>query len=201
MYKKYSNISEILRDYYKYLTDKVESYEKAESYLDKYDNGDWKVSGDHVSQYKFMRSIFPKERWHDDVYYGSSSGRPWTQMKVLRIEDGDKYNLFWRIDTNVNGPYIALRYYDAYNKKSDSEKKDHVDIYYKLRSLLECIINNNKKTALSWDEVRGNRYTGNYTETTLIIISLKDYLEGRKKLNKLFADIENLTDELVGKIY
>ena len=182
---KYKNDNLILSYYYEYLQGINEWYVT---------NGDvgniigenhweWNVSKNQIAQYNLMRYIFPEEEyWKDKAYYykvyhGSSFGRPWTEMVIYDddYDDGRCWCIFWRIDSDTNGPYISLRLYDGkMDKNKEEHRKMHEEIYEHLRGIAQKLTQDD--TCLNWDSVK-YRYTGSSKESTIIRIGLTEYLK------------------------
>lgn len=145
---------------------------------------DWNISLNTIAQYNLMRYLFPEELWdrkHDTymVYHGSNQGgRPWTEMKIFEgaKADGGGYCVFWRIDTDVNSPYLSLRFYDWSLKKDDEVSMQiHKDKYEEFRGISRSIMESDKVKGIKWDDVKYH-YTGGSKETTLIRIALNEEL-------------------------
>lgn len=185
--KPYYNDSEILADYINKLYEDKEWYEKHKKYWE-YENDDktshWNlnISRHQIAQYTLMREIFLEELWtikkgryHENyqVYSGSSSGRPWTEMRVFngRFSEGDKYVVFWRIDTDSKAPYISLRLYEpGYDRKSKECIERHALLWEKLRCVTQSIVEKSKfeinNHKIEWENVNpGNKR--NYNEAAI----------------------------------
>ena len=91
------------------------------------------ISLHHIVQHNFVRDVlrehFPESKWEQEnelykIRNGTNiGGRPWTEMTfVVRTypDSTDKYYLFWRIDTNGNGSYLSLRFYEKFQKSDES---------------------------------------------------------------------------------
>ena len=174
-----SGESEILDDYLDFLSRSLKWYEKNGDFTDLQLLETWQYP-----QYRLMREFFPAERWTKvpdsgyelyQVYHGSSFGRPWTEMAVLysrypgtKDKEG-KWEFFWRIDSDNDGPYLSLRFYEGGLNKSNKER--HVQKYGECKKLMEQLIGE-KAPGLSWYP----GYRGNYKEASIFHLCLKDYL-------------------------
>ncbi len=208
--QKYKNISEILDAFVEHLKGIMEYYEEYGDYRKKYKEGGYYISGETIAQHNLMRTIFPEDNWDKTteifkVRTGTSSGRPWTETdicgKIYHKESEDYYRFFWRIDTNNKGPYLSLRLYDWFDKKNESNKNRHVEIY-------DIYVKNSKnvfeklkdKIDLCWDDVKEG-YRGNYVEVSLFTINLTDYLQNwDEKGEKLIKDVNIITESFLSEI-
>lgn len=177
--KPYYGDSEILKDYINKLCEDMEWYEKHKKYWE-YDGDkreshwDLNVSKHQIAQDCLMRYFFEKELWKIkkgkyyekyQVYSGSSSGRPWTEMKVFkgRFLEGDNYEAFWRIDTDSKGPYISLRLYEPrYDKNNNDCRERHAQLWEEMVSAVKEIVDNKKiiinGSDIKWQNVNpGNK--------------------------------------------
>ncbi len=95
----------------------------------------------------------------------------------------DYYTLFWRVDTNGDGPYLSLRYYERFHKDNEHERTRHTQTYEALRQQAQSLIAAHPELGLDWDTVKGG-YTGGYYESTVLSICLKDSLLDWKNAQK-----------------
>lgn len=197
--QKYKNINATLDMYIEYLDNLIGWYEPNGKFDDTNQESfwDWNVSKEYIAQYKLMREIFPEEKWNKDdenglykVYSGSSFGRPWTELGILSEM---KHCIFWRIDTDNEGPYLSLRYYNKYDKKNEDEHNKHI-MEYKRYS--ECA-----KKACSAKEYCKVGKQENYFEATLLHIHLKDILaEWDKNKDGFIREIREITDNFITNV-
>lgn len=184
--EKYSRESEILDCFSEYLKESLEWYVIHGKYncIEGENFRNWNIARYRVAQYRMMRDIFPENKWDkESVFYevrhgSNKDGLPWTQLDVMEGLIGEtkrKYYIFWRIDTDSKGPYMALRFYDKYDKKDQGEKEERINVYNKHRDQIEEIIRTENTIHWKWDELRGG-YTAGYYEATLIIFHMKDAL-------------------------
>ncbi len=206
--KKYPSHSEILDSYIDYLRDAISSQaEHGKFYVIENDDKftEWNISKYQIAQQNMMRYIFPAEKYWQDkdrtcyiVDHGVNRGgsTPWTELTIINSVD-KKSAVFWRIDTNNNGIYISLRFYNKYNKMDEEEKAAHIKLYNSFREFAEKIITEND-FGWQWSDVKG-RYTGNYSETSLITFNLNDSLKHwnteSKKVAKNIRTITELFNE------
>lgn len=119
------------------------------------------------------------------IYSGSSFGRPWTEMKILK---GENHSVFWRIDTDNEGPYLSLRYYNWYDKDSETERKRHATEYQRY---FECA----KEVTNKQDYYNKIGKQENYFEATLLHIHINNVLakwdENKDDFIKEIIDITN----------
>lgn len=200
--QKYKNIDTTLDMYIEYLDNLIKWYGPHE----KFDNTnqesfwDWNVSKEYIAQYKLMREIFPEnDYWKNKedenklymVYSGSSFGRPWTEMKILKGIDG--HSVFWRIDTDKNGPYLSLRYYDWYDKKNEEKREKHITEYQRYFESAEKACEVKEFCKVGKQE--------NYFEATLIHIHIKDILmEWDKNKDSFIKEIRRITDKFIAEV-
>ena len=197
---KYKKENILLTYYYEYLQGIDAWYEENGDIgnVEGDNHWEWNISKNQIAQYKLMRFIFPEEQYWKDksyyykVYHGSSFGRPWTEMAIYDdyYDDGRSWCLFWRIDSDTNGPYISLRFYDGkMDKNIDEHKKKHEYIYNHLREIAQNLVTNN--AYIKWDDVR-YRYTGGSKESTIIRIGLNEYIkrwnDTKYIVNKMVTD-------------
>jgi len=185
--EKYANhgLSYLLDDYYDHLKRRMEWNDHMQDIASKCRDGSWALSRECRTQYSFLRKIFPVNLWDISrgpsgeyaVCCGSSQGRPWAQVRIargLRMPNGED-SIFWRIDTDSQGVYLSLRYYDKYAKYSRDEKLAHMETYHKFRTIVEKIVREHPELAFRWEDIKGD-YSGKYFETTLLIIHFGDAL-------------------------
>ena len=179
--RKYCGISEILDDYYDNLVRLNNWYSVHGDFTgtDPETNTMY-VMQDQIAQYQLMRFIFPEISSVLD--YGSSYGRPWTELKVFSneypqradVKEKRKYQVFWRIDSDNKGPYLSLRFYDKYDKKDSSQKDQHAETYQNCRNIIREILKTNAK---DYQHDIQDRYGENYFEATLLHIHLDRILK------------------------
>ena len=207
--EKYCGENVMLNDYYEYLMDVQEWYIKSGEYnkIAGEDFWDWNISRFHIAQYNLMREIFPEDKWDKssslyEVRHGSNiGGRPWSELNIMscRIagKSEDEYNIFWRVDTDSDGPYISLRFYDRYDKKNEQEKKEHLEIYYKHRNHIENVITTDSSIHWKWEDLKGG-FTANYFEATLITIQLKDVLKNwESESQRVISTLRRITEKFI----
>lgn len=192
--QKYINYNYIIRDYYDYLID-IDNSEKNIDYIQRniYDNEgnkisywDWNIATSSICQQKFMRDIFNNDEYKYDfdsglfyLWSGSSFGRPFTEFDVFSCSPDDqnklKYGLFWRIDTDTKGPYLALRLYGRY--VNNEQQKEKIEIYNELREYTEKVFNEICFNDYKWEDVKKykNGNGGDY-ESTIIHFNIADLL-------------------------
>lgn len=168
---------------------------------------EWNIANHHIAQYRLMRDIFPEVLWKNrecseyKVYHGNSFGRPWTQMQICKRyykEHEDYYSVFWRIDTDNNGPYISLRLYYNYNKHNIKNKSRHQNLYESISKMIEDIVDAEFDFSLN-DVYPG--YRGNYKESSLFHIKLKDkLLDWDKYRDSVISDITKFSTLFCEKI-
>ena len=191
----YRRESEILDDYLDNLKQNLLWYEKNGDFTIPYNIERWQYP-----QYLLMRTIFPTEMWVKvpdtqwepyQVYHGSSYGRPWTEMAVYYgnyPETQDKWELFWRIDTDKNGPYVSLRFYESGLKEGNKER--HKRKYDDFIECMKQVFIENQQISLTWDSVYPG-YRGNYKEASIFHLPLYD---------KYLSDWQNQKDTLIATL-
>lgn len=205
--KPYCGHSEILDSYVEYLRDLIEWYDIYGDFTKKYDDGEWYVRWEHIAQYKLMRTFFPEEKWDKDtdIFYvdsGSSAGRPWTEASIIEgkrfMGSNDKYSIFWRIDSDGDGPYLSLRFYDDMDKSNTDEVSRHKEAYEKMLESIKSIVSKDEIT-LDWERDRlYDGYRGGYKESSLLRIVLTGYLEDwNSKGGQLIKDVNRITDDFI----
>jgi len=188
--EKYQNHSEILDAYADQLRRRVAWYTQ----YGRYENTpskhfwDWNISRHTIAQHNLMHDIF-RQRFPASLHQrgtklfmirtgANQNGRPWTEFpfsEAFYPGSDRKYDLFWRIDTNRNGPYLSLRFYEWFTKTDETEQKRHIAQYQILRKKAADFLAAHKELGLHWDDVKGG-YTGGYYESTILSINLRDVL-------------------------
>ena len=199
--KNYTDTDATLDMYIEHLERSIKWYETHGKFYDISGENfwNWNISKQYIAQYNFMRAIFPENKWNKDdkngiymLYSGSSSGRPWTEMKILNATD---HRIFWRIDIDSKGPYLSLRYYNVYNKKSKEEGNKHTTEYrkyyeYAKKAVDMCCGENKDYYKVGKKE--------NYYEASLLHIHIKDILANwNKEENNFIKQINELTDKFI----
>ena len=113
----YKGTSEILDDYVLYLSDRLATNKQFENVCGRYSDDGRYITWNSITQYKLMRNFFPEEKWEKNTGVfkvessSNSGGRPWTETNICekQIYAGtkDEYIIFWRIDSDNNGPYLS----------------------------------------------------------------------------------------------
>lgn len=206
---EYRGITEILDDYVAYLSDKLKEQELAEDVCKRYSDGGRYITWDRISQYKLMRTFFPEEKWEKNtgvfkVYSGSNpDGRPWTETDICEkqvfLETKGAFYIFWRIDTDNNGPYLSLRLYEKFDKKDEKIRSRHVETYNTLRKLAKSIVES-EKFCFKWNDIEDGS-KGNYYESSLLRIGLSQYLDNwsEETSQGLITSVRRLTDCFIEK--
>ena len=205
--EKYKDADYILTMYYDYLKRMIGWYgiygdftdTKAELFWS------WNIVKHQIAQYKLMRELFSESMWDGDsskykVYHGSNvGGRPWTEMVILNghfPQGNEEYNVFWRIDTDSDGPYISLRFYDDYDKNSEKEKQEHISQYQYHRKQVENIVRE-AEGMWSWDEIMPGK-TENYKESTLLHVHIGEILKSWNTEKEVFTRrITTITEDFM----
>lgn len=204
----YKGKSQILDDYCEHFEMVTEDEEKEKNYLISQEEiekkGYWglNISKSSISQYQFMKDIFPNGYIEGGRSVG---GRPYTQFNILRgifsnendenfNEDKRNYTIFWRIDTVNKGPYISINFYTHHNNNKDPKPQSRVYEYNRLKEKIEKAVKEHCSDILNWENVQGKFI--NRWEQNLLIISLKDYLVSQEKCDKLIECIRIIDREL-----
>ena len=216
----YVHDSEIVSMYSTYLheefLDKANLYERALT-----DGADLKtlLKTTEVVPYYFLRILFDGEtalgisrRMWESRTRGDGSrvinsghnigGRRWSHIKFWRrpLERGDETHpyLFWRIDTDGNGMYLALRYYDKSGRDNGLNREETFlrlqeiirETYDVLKRDIEGLeVPFKDKEALPLvSESNGRRSKGKRKENTLIHIHIESVIEnwGRTSVSDKF---------------
>lgn len=215
----YHGESEILNDYLDNLQFNLDWYEQYGDFTKPHilESGekeyDWwcNLAEEYYPQHRLMRTLFPEERWimvpdgkwePYQVYHGSSFGRPWTEANIFHSfypDTTDKWEVFWRIDTDNDGPYISLRFYEGGLKKET--KARHVQKYDECVEKMKNVLNEiSTPISLSWRDVYPG-YRGNYKEASFFHVSLSDYLrDWESKGEALIQTIRTINDAFVQKM-
>lgn len=180
---KYAGNSEILDSYIANLENNLQWYVDFGNYEGSTDSfWEWNIANYQIAQYRLMRDIFPESLWTDRssgqyrVDHGTSFGRPWTEMQIGEKNyagSADYFSVFWRIDTDDNGPYISLRLYENFDKNNVVQKGRHRNLYEVMSKIMKSIIEEGKY--YNWTDIYPG-YRGNYKESSIIHIQLKDNL-------------------------
>lgn len=203
----YINESDILKDYFDYLETNLQWYEEHKKYWLPLGAPWWELNvvNCHIAQYTLLREIFPEERWdistgryegEYEIWFGSSFGRPWAQAvaKWGEFKKEEWYKLFWRIDSDKNGPYLSFRIYEWYYSKEKAKR--HNDLYQKLSSLMSEIVEGvleNDKLDLR-EAVKNNN--GGYNEAAFFHYHL-DFADWDKDKDLFIQTIREINDKLV----
>ena len=216
----YVHDSEIVSMYSTYLheefLDKANLYERALT-----EGADLKtlLKTTEVVPYYFLRILFDGEtalgisrRMWESRTRGDGSrvinsghnigGRRWSHIKFWRrpLERGDETHpyLFWRIDTDGNGMYLALRYYDKSGRDNGLNREETFlrlqeiirETYDVLKKDIEGLeVPFKDKEALPLvSESNGRRSKGKRKENTLIHIHIESVIEnwGRTSVSDEF---------------
>ncbi len=154
---------------------------------------DWNtnLSKHQIAQYTMMREVFPEEMWNNENHYyidhGSSFGRPWTEIwiycdRLWKDPNGnERFEIFWRIDTNKDGSYISLRLYKHIKGRWDDKYKD-------IKTQVETFIQNNG--LISWADVNPGK-TDSYKEADIAHFTINEKLWNEKgqELKQLIRDL------------
>lgn len=209
------NVSEILTSFHAYIAEIKDERKRIE---DQIQTGHYESAlQDYYGQFYFLDRIFSKRsrglsigdfyKEHDanfpvlidNIYAGTNQGgTPWCQYCFWGEkypsnhvdENKNEYHyLFWRIDLQAGGYYLALRHYDALaHSKTDkylNERKKYV--YNKFRERA----NNESERKKNLFKQIGER--GNYKESDLLFIPVKN-LEGMP-----FSEVSNIVTNLTRK--
>ena len=220
----YKNEHIIIREYLIYLDELHEKEQrekqywiintKSKSIWDKYLYLSWS----HVGQYELLRSCFPmkensiiKGKFDEpnQVYCGTSSGRPWTEMKIKygsysgqTRNNQREYSIFWRVDTANNGPYLSLRLYDHRDREqiSDEQKQEHCDLFVKYRKIISDIIHETSNSLIEEKELT-DRNNMNYREASFFSWNIDKELESHKAdQSHLIETIRHINEEFLNRI-
>ena len=211
--EKYQNKSEILDSYLTYLQESLAWYERYGQYVITNfgeDFWEWNIVNYHIAQHNFIcdlfRDKFPASMWvpGDERYKirqgVNIGGRPWTELTFLTNtypNSEDNFYLFWRVDTDKNGPYLSLRFYEKFAKNYQEKKERHIQTYIALRQAAAQMLNERPELALDWDTVKGG-YTGGYYESRILTINLKNVLRDWKQNKDLFKlQVNAITDSFM----
>ncbi len=208
--KKYYGRSDILDDYVEHLESLLNWYVIHGNYTKKVNDEkrSWFISKYQIAQYNLIKDIFNGEKYNTwetkgDRYYtysGSSFGRPWTEMIVIPYREYsdsfDKYTVFWRIDTDRNGPYMSLRLYENMDKADSKTVERHERMYITLKNKIKDIIEKNDYS-FSWKDVQsGNK--GRSKESSMISFCLVKVLENWNNLGSRFIhEVRDLTEKFI----
>ena len=196
--------SEILKTYAIHLKELIGWYDEHGDFTKRTNDGNYYISQFEIAQYRFIRTIFPEEKWnkHTGEFFvenGSSSGRPWTETCIcpeMYYSDGSSFCFFWRVDSDKGGPYLSLRFYDSFARNGDEEMQRHKKYYNNLVSYAKQIVESSEdNTGILWAKVHCG-YTGSYKESALLTIHLSESLEKWEEKGKdLVRAVRLLTEE------
>lgn len=201
----YIDESEIIKDYFDCLEENLQWHEEHKQYWLPLGVPWWKLNivNYNVAQYTFLREIFPEERWdistgkyegEYEIYMGSSFGRPWAQtvVKWSEFKKDEWYKLFWRIDSDKNGPYISCRIYEWYYSKEKTER--HRKLYQKLSSLMAEIVEDIHDELDLRKAVKSNN--GGYNEAAFFHYHL-DFSDWYNSKDMVIQAIREISDKFV----
>ena len=210
---KYKKENILLNYYYDYLDRIVQADQWKERYYERDVNqstSSWNVSKYHVAQYRLLRDIFPDDLWDrkTNLYAvelgANNDGSAYAQLNIYKgkIEKIDvNYSIFWRVDKDNKGPYIALRLHSRYDKKNGQIKQVRNETFYFYRKQVEDIISTSDFISWQWNQLKGGK-TDNYFESNLMILHLNDVLDrwdfesnqviqGIREITKRFLDLNS----------
>lgn len=207
----YVNESEIIKDYFDCLEANLQWQEEHKKYWLPLGVPWWELNivNYHIAQYTLLREIFPEKRWdistgryegEYEIYMGSSFDRPWTQTvaKWGKFSNDEKkedwYKLFWRIDSDKNGPYISFRICEWGYSKKKAER--HKKLYQKLSLLMAEIVeamSDKDKLGLR-EAVKSNN--GGYNEAAFFHYHL-DFSDWDKNKEMIIQAIREISDKFV----
>ena len=203
---KYRGKNPILDDYYEYFEEVTKQEEKEKNYfiskeeLNQKKYWELNIAWSAISQYEFMRKIFPEGYIRSGRSIG---GGVYTQYDILEKkifpdtreenlpEDKRTYTVFWRIDSKDKiGSYISINFYTEHGK-GDKKPRAREDEYIKLKEKIRKIIDDN---FIKLEEVECRFY--DYWEPNLLMIPLKNYLISQEKFDELIKAIKIIDEEL-----
>lgn len=168
---------------------------------------DWNIAKHHEAQLNFMQTLFPEEPWEDKslwdcrVHQGTSNGRPWTQMCICNryyYGTNNIFSVFWRIDTDSDGPYLSLRLYEGYDKNDMCQKSFHLKTYDVMSTVVKYFIESG--SIFDWKDVYPE-FRGNYKESSLLHIKLKNVIQNWKiEENSFVKEIKYITKKFSTEI-
>jgi len=123
------------------------------------------------------------------------------ESKLYDKNSKETYSIFWRVDTNKNGPYLSLRFYEDFDKTNNDKLNRHREYYNKFLEEIRNIVEKNESyIELKWEDIKDG-YRGSYKESSLLSIQLSSYLDNwESKGNQLINDVRFITDEFVKRI-
>ena len=176
---KYQGKNIILDDYCEYFEGVTKQEEKEKNYLISEEELSQKkywelnIAWSAISQYEFMRKIFPDTR---------EENLP---------ENKRTYSVFWRVDSKDKiGPYISINFYTEHGK-GDKKPRAREDEYIKLKEKIRKIVDDN---FIKLEEVECRFY--DYWEPNLLMVPLKNYLISQEKFDELIKAIKIIDEEL-----
>lgn len=224
----YVHDSEIVSMYSTYLheefLDKANLYERA---LTEGTDLETLLKTTEVVPYYFLRILFDGEtalgishRMWESRTRGDGSrvinsghnigGRRWSHIKFWRrpFERGDETHpyLFWRIDTDGNGLYLALRYYDESGRNNGLNREE---TFFRLQAIIRETYDvlkrdieglevpfKDKRDLPLVSESNGRRSNGKRKENTLIHIHIEPVIEnwGRTSVSEGFIKALRVAD-------
>ena len=203
---KYRGKNQILDDYCEYFEEVTKQEEKEKNYfiseeeLSQKKYWELNIAWSAISQYEFMRKIFPNGYIRSGRSIG---GGVYTQYDILEKkifpdtreenlpEDKRTYTVFWRIDSKDKiGSYISINFYTEHGK-GDKKPRAREDEYIKLKEKIRKIIDDN---SIKLEEVECRFY--DYWEPNLLMVPLKNYLISQEKFDELIKVIKIIDKEL-----
>ena len=92
------------------------------TYYKKDNSEQWNISTSQIAQYEFINSLFPENwrKYKNHIFKintrHNNSCYPFTYIDIEYI---DECYFQWRVDTNKTGPFLELKMYNKYDKKSE----------------------------------------------------------------------------------
>ena len=191
--------SDILRGYCEHLKKQLDWYQVVSKIDGKYDYEDcYYLNWERITQHGFLQILFDNENidgswlWKDMSIYPNQystgtnqGGSPWTNRRFWSRTESESIRsnpptsfkpwMFWRVDHDLKGLYLSLRYYN--NDSSEAGKVLRKRVYDQLNTMIdETILNELKILSSAYNQCISRPRHGNYYENALIHIGIEPVL-------------------------
>lgn len=193
--------SEIFHSYLDYL---IKLQEKEDSIKELIRQNDiYNTLNTHIGQWILMKEIFYIDNdkvnnypFKEELYHGSSFGRPWTQYKIIDEKEFIKDSIFYRIDNRSGKYYISLRQYNSFYNVSKEDFQAKMDKkMQRLAILRECFDNVIKNKGLNLNP--GMVITGRYKESEIGIFFIGEENNYTALINNIKIFNKKYQEELI----
>lgn len=202
--EKYKGINYLLDSYLYNLCENLEKENHYRLYYKKDNSEQWNISTSQIAQYEFINSLFPENwrKYKNPIFKintrHNNSCYPFTYIDIEYI---DECYFQWRVDTNKTGPFLELKMYNKYDKRSEEQKNLHILKYRKYKDIIKDIIISNN--IFEFDVISTKRNSESCFNPTFIHISLEPIFNSwkTKEDETVFINkIQTITTKFINKV-